>query len=268
MKKVSLISMMSIFMVLTAWSQRTVETNLKEFTSINASGVFDIVLTQGNSESLSIEADEELIPYVKYDVSAGVLKLWLKKNELKNIKKPKAFVTLKELNSLNLSGACSVNGTGVFPSKKCKIDCGGATKVNIQVKTGELLIDLSGASNLQVGVQDAKNVSLDASGASKTNISATSGIKKMNVDASGSSNVKLSGNAESLVIGVSGAGKVDAEQFGANEADITATGASRVKVGVIKGLKADASGASRIQYNKLSIIGDINTSGAAKVQAF
>ncbi|GHV26030.1 hypothetical protein FACS1894176_05940 [Bacteroidia bacterium] len=281
MKKTGLMMMMSICMVLTSCAQKVVNPNLKGLSGIDASSAFEITLTKGSSESLTIEADEEIKPFVRHEVKNGVLHLWVEKNKLKNIKKLRAYVTMEKLSLLKLSGACQISGTDEFPSEGCKIDCSGASKINLQIKTDNLAIDLSGACNLQLGVQ-AANISLNASGASKVNISTppsytytnesgkytTKAIDKISIDCSGSSNIKLSGYAQLLNIDLSGASKIDAEQLNAKVAKIHTTGASKVKVGKIGDLKGSASGASGIQYSKSSTVTGLTTSGAAYLRPY
>jgi hypothetical protein len=267
-------------MVLTSCAQKVVNPNLKGLTGIDASSVFDITLTKGNSESLTIEADKEILPFVRHEVRGGILYLWLEKNKVNDFKKLHVSITMKELSSLNLSGACKLNGTGVFPSKQCKIDCSGAAKVNLQLQTSKLDVNLSGASNLQIDLQAATDVSLEVSGAAKVKISTpasltytngtgkytTKKIEKMNIECSGSSKIQLSGSAEHLNIELSGASKIDADQFKAKTAKINATGASKVTVGITEELKVYASGASNIQYSGLPKITALEVTGSAKLR--
>ena len=58
----------------------------------------------------------------------------------------------------------------------------------------------------------------------------------------------VSGETAKFSVDVSGAGKVDAENLKAVDADVNASGACNVSVNVSGSLKTDASGASHITY--------------------
>ena len=105
-------------------------------------------------------------------------------------------------------------------------------------------LDISGVAN--VTLNDIKN-------------------DKLNIDSSGASKIKITGETAKLTVDVSGATKIDAENLTTANANIEASGASNVTVNVSGELRADASGASRIIYtgSPTNVIKD--TSGASKV---
>jgi Putative auto-transporter adhesin, head GIN domain len=105
---------------------------------------------------------------------------------------------------------------------------------------------------------------LDVSGASKANVSNVS-AESLEIQASGASKIKMTGEVKILNVDVSGASKIDAENLKVENADVDASGASSVFVSVSGQLKADASGASRISYTGNPTNVDKSTSGASSV---
>lgn len=69
-----------------------------------------------------------------------------------------------------------------------------------------------------------------------------------NLDISGASKVELNGEANSLNIDASGASKIDAENLKVANANVDVSGASNITVNATEEVKADASGASKINY--------------------
>lgn len=107
---------------------------------------------------------------------------------------------------------------------------------------------------------------LDVSGAANVTIT---GLKNdgINVDASGASRIKVSGETAKLTVDISGATKVDADDLEAVNAHVGASGASNATVNVSGKLAADLSGASHVTYSGSPTSVEKKTSGAASVTA-
>ncbi len=85
------------------------------FTSLASGGPMEVKLSYGNSNSISVEADENLLPYIETTVSDG--KLTIKTSKNKNLKpksKMTVYVSMTTISSLQLSGSGSINGDGNF----------------------------------------------------------------------------------------------------------------------------------------------------------
>ena len=71
------------------------------FTGINASSMFDITVSKGSAESLTIEADNDVLQYVRSEVKNGVLNLYVDgNNRVRNIKVLKANIVMKNLDKV------------------------------------------------------------------------------------------------------------------------------------------------------------------------
>jgi Putative auto-transporter adhesin, head GIN domain len=104
----------------------------------------------------------------------------------------------------------------------------------------------------------------EASGASNVSIS---GIQndRLSVSASGASKITLRGEAQSLVVDLSGASKLDANELQSKNVEVDASGASSASINASETLEADASGASRIAYYGDGVKVNKRTSGASSV---
>ncbi|MDR0582266.1 MAG: DUF2807 domain-containing protein [Prevotellaceae bacterium] len=262
MKKIILLLVLS-GMALAAAGQLTETRNVSGFTGISASGAFDITVTKGTAESLVITADEDVMPYVRSEVSGGVLKLYIDR-KVRNVKTLQAAVTIKELDMVRLSGACKLASDAVFTPAHFKGDLSGATSLKLTLKTGQLSLDASGASKatLNATVKDA--TVFDLSGAIK--VQGELETNRLTVDMSGSSRLDLTGKANDASFDLSGVTKINAENFLLKNVSVKSSGASGINMHVTDVLRVHSSGASGIRYKGNPSTFDVKTSGASSLK--
>ncbi len=196
------------------------------FHSIVISNAFDVIIKQGNEEAVVVSANE--IKYrdrIKVKVEGDVLHIYYE-NEGKwkwgnEDRKLRAYISVKQLDFIEASGACDIKIDGALNGNNLKVQLSGATSFKGEVDYNNLLIEQSGASdsklsgkvanlNIQVsGASDFKGFDLIAdnciafaSGASDIKITVN---KDLRVDASGASDVEYKGNASLSKFKTSGA---------------------------------------------------------------
>jgi hypothetical protein len=105
---------------------------------------------------------------------------------------------------------------------------------------------------------------VDVSGVSKVTANNIK-TESFNLDISGAAKVELNGEANDLIIDASGASKINAENLKVANANVDVSGASHITVNATEEIKADASGASKINYvgEPKNVIK--HTSGASRV---
>ena len=112
-----------------------------------------------------------------------------------------------------------------------KVTVMGASKIetldDITLLTPSLVLDISGAAEVDMRIA----------------------VEHLQVDAKGASQLELDGSATNAVIAIAGAGKVDAEELVVEKMQINCAGASLADVHVVRELKAQATGASKITYS-------------------
>jgi len=186
------------------------------------SGGFEVHVVKGNNEGVRIEADENLLSNIKTEVRNGVLHIY-NDESISTKNTMKAFVTLKELNSLDISGGVKVIGESTFKpasfkmdlsggsnikldliTKKLTADMSGASKVALKGSADEVYLNMSGASDVDAEELHAKDVKVEASGASKLRVFAEDSLA---IDASGASHIKYKGSP-SITSDTSGGTKI------------------------------------------------------------
>ena len=199
------------------------ERQLKDFKGIEAGGAVEVNINQGDSQKVVVITDDNLQEDVKTEVSDNILKIYTE-HHLSGFNKLKVNIIVKEIESIELTGASRLYAKGTFISGKMKINLSGASQLEMDIKAIEINSEISGASNLILNgaVGDFK---LEASGASKcegfnltsanSDVSASGASKisitcdhELKIDASGASTINYRGNAKILKSDVSGASNI------------------------------------------------------------
>ena len=177
---------------------------LADFTGVKVGSAFNAVVSHGEF-GVTIKVPEEILPYIKAEVSDGILTIGTRGNVKLNpkIANCKAFIYLPELRFLSASGASSVLA-------------GDFTGAEVDVES-------SGAADIELGGDLAR---IKSSGASSVNLKGLA--EQIAVQASGASGISLAGEGSSLKIAATGASNVDADDFAAESISIDASGASKV----------------------------------------
>jgi len=179
--------------------------DVTQFTSIDVRGAYKIFIRQGEKEELAVRADENLQDNIHCKVDGKTLKIWNERNII-NATELKLFITVKDLEKIEISGACKLKSKSEIKGDNLKIDISGAAKVDMQVDINQIDIDLSGGSESNLSGK-AKDVSVDISGAGDLN-ALNLETDNFDIDISGAGRAKVFANKE-LNASISGAGKVE-----------------------------------------------------------
>ena len=247
-----------------ALGQKKETRSVSGFTGINASSAFNITVAKGDLESLSIEADNDVMQYVRSEVRNGTLHLYIDNgNTVRNIKKLNASVVMKNLDNVVLSGACKFTANDLFTTENFKLESSGASNIIVNVNTGQLNIAASGACKIEITANVTGDANFNVSGAA--NVKAALKANNTGFTFSGVCSIELTGEATNMEMVVSGTSKVKAESFLVKTAFIKSSGTSSVTVNVTDTLKVNSSGTASVNYKGSPIL-DANVSRAAKVR--
>ena len=116
----------------------TKDISVNSFDELDASGVFNLQLSQGDKETLRIEADDNLMDLFIVENEGSTLTIKMKKNSNFNSKKQlKVYVTFKNLKSMNLGmvGGTSSDEKLKFADLKLKNQSVGSVSLNMTLQT-------------------------------------------------------------------------------------------------------------------------------------
>lgn len=202
----SLFSIILISATLIAFGQEKEERDVSSFTGVSLGIHGDLYLTQGSPQKVVVQAEKDL-DELETEVRDGVLRIKTD-NWNSRIKGVKIWITMPEVESLNVSGS------------------------------GELLAETS---------IDAEELDLKVSGSGKIKISELK-AEEIGAAISGSGDIVLAGAAEEMEIRISGSGDVHAEGLKVSECGIKISGSGSCKIDATEELDVSVSGSGNVTY--------------------
>lgn len=195
------------------------------FNQIELEGVFNVYLLQKEKESIRIEADENILPFIVTEVENNILTVKLKDDsKIKKMKKINVYVTLADIKKLETKGVGLLNCIGKLNLKTLELNLKGvgATKLNLDCEALNINSELVGSLNLSgsaislnikhkgIGAFEAfdlkaEKVDIESDGIGKVEVYAS---KQLIVDAKGLGGVTYKGNPSAKNIKASGVGVV------------------------------------------------------------
>ncbi|MEX6690648.1 head GIN domain-containing protein [Danxiaibacter flavus] len=206
-------------------SIRTVD----KFNGVSVGGGINLYLSQGKEQGVAVSAGEDkFTAKIKTEVKNGVLKIYLENGFWNGWswgnKKIKAYVTVTDLNFLDLSGGSvgkiadpiNVNNLkmelsggsiaeGKFTGNSLNIDLSGGSIAKLDGAFDAASIEASGGSIFKDFAIAVNNCNVDASGGSVINITINKALK---ADASGGSIIHYKGTGVIMSVDASGGSSI------------------------------------------------------------
>jgi hypothetical protein len=187
------------------------ERPVSDFTAVNFTGFGELTVVQGEREALTVETDDNLLPYIKTTVSGGTLTISFDERGWMPIVRPTDSIrfqlTVKRLTHLNLSGAGTVEATALTADHLTLVESGAGRITVADLSADEVTVEMSGAGSID-----------------------------------------LAGAVTRQTVEMSGLGEYQAGELASETAEVTLSGAGEVTVWVSDQLDAEMSGAGSIRY--------------------
>ncbi len=217
------------------WEKITGNGNVKKetrevsgFTGVALSGNMNVQLAYGTSNSITVEGDENLLPYIETKVEDGVLGIRTKnRKELKTKSKLMVYVSVTKITELKVSGSGKITGNGDFSND------------------GKTIISVSGSGSINVGMNS---------------------FNETDIAVSGSGNVTLKGKSTNNIDAtISGSGNIDCSDVSCNDVFANVSGSGNIKVYANKSIDAKVSGSGNIYYKGSATNINLKSSGSGKI---
>jgi hypothetical protein len=185
----------------------TQERPVSNFNVIRLAGSGNVEVTVGDKESLTIEAEDNILPLLTSYVSNGTLILGVKPGvSINPTREVRYVVTVKSVQSLELFGSGSMHLLSV-----------NTNQMNLEVTgSGNITVDDLRASSLNAGISGSGNVTVKGSADSLKVTLPGSGAFIGGDLKSGDANVRIAGSGEvtlwsttKLDVGITGSGHVN-----------------------------------------------------------
>ncbi len=177
----------------------TKEIPVSGFTELKASGIYQLKLSQGSKESVTIEADENLHEYFNVKNEGNKLVIDMKKLENKNFKSKKGlkvYVTFKKLTDMELSTIGDVTSEKELSFDALKMDNKSVGNINLQLtantlnldnksvgditlsgKAGDAHVKNKGVGSLQAGSFVVQTMNIENTGVGEAEVNAEKNLK-------------------------------------------------------------------------------------------
>jgi putative autotransporter adhesin-like protein len=174
------------------------------FTGIELSGIGEVTIEQGDAESLTIEADDNVLPVLTSKVDDSVLRLGRKQRTRVNTRNPIRYrVTVTDLDRIELSGSGSVVGEGLRLDA-LRVEISGSGTMRLAGSADEQQLEVSGSGRYDAAGLASRSVDVEISGSGKATVTVT---EQLRVDISGSGTVTYTGDPK-VDQSVSGSGRL------------------------------------------------------------
>ncbi len=191
---------------------------------ISILGFGDLYIKQGDQESLTIEADNTILPMIETNVKSGKLSIGMKHHVAKDLVKTiQYYLTVKDINSIQLNGLSNLS-------------------IADTIKTNELNLTLNGSGNANIAIE----------------------VKKFTANIMGTGNINAKGKAENQTITIRGSGNMNGGHLLGENGVIYTYGIGSAEVNIANNLNVNVFGIGEIKYHgnpkltkKLSGTGEI-----------
>ena len=101
----------------------TVNRTVSDFDKIAVGGSFDVELIKGKEGKISIEGEENIIPYLETEVSGNTLKIGYKRNtNISTTRKMKVTVTMESVDAISLGGSGNIYSKETIKSNDLSVN--------------------------------------------------------------------------------------------------------------------------------------------------
>jgi len=185
------------------------EINIHNFNGLSVRGAFDIHLINSDDTIVVLTTDENLIPYINFQLNDSILEI----NTLRNINRSKELkltISCPVLKSIDFSGATEIYNDSTLNMDNLRINISGTGRLNLKLDINTLTVNISGGAelifegqcnklnititgvgNINADKMETTTCSIDISGYGRSKLNVTDQI---NINISGYGKVLYTGN--------------------------------------------------------------------------
>jgi hypothetical protein len=115
------------------------------FTKIHSSGSANVIITSGSNCAVTVEDDENLLPYLETTVEDGTLQIHYKDGVSVSNDHAKIYVTAPTLSDVTTSGASDISVSGLLQNPgKISFNTSGVGNIEGEVDAPAIAVSISG----------------------------------------------------------------------------------------------------------------------------
>lgn len=184
--------------------------NTGDFSKLHFDGAYTVIVEQGQTCSVKLEAEPKLLAKVTTEVKNGTLKVDTKgrgwfgscHNDREDIK---VYITVKDLKAIDIDGSADLTGKGRFISDTMDLSISGSGDISLELEAKVTEAAIAGAGDVKL---TGKTQSFSAAIAGSGDIKAFDLVsEKCEVSIAGSGDCQVNASQE-LEISIAGSGDV------------------------------------------------------------
>ena len=206
---------------------RTEKRNTNNFNGVKTSGSIDIEIAKGDTYSVSVEDDDNILPYIVTEVTDGSLDVHYKDGTSINNDHAKVYVTAPSLDKLSATGSGDISTQDIIKN------------------SGHIEMNIAGSGNIKASVE----------------------APSIKVDITGSGDVELKGRTKDFECAVNGSGDLNCGELESENTSVKVFGSGNAHVFASVHLSASVAGSGDIYYRGNPPSPEVSTAGSGTVQA-
>jgi hypothetical protein len=211
--------------------------------AIDVSGPLEVIVKVGAAPSLDVEADGNLQPKIRTEVTGGVLRMWVD-GSVRSTNSLRITYTTPSLTQVNASGSArltisELNGAPLNFSKS------GSGAVNLSGRVSRLDFQHSGSGHVNASALQTGDANLTQNGSGRLSLGQVQG-GALTVNVHGSGSMQAGGAVTSLKAYSSGSGGINLAALASEQADLIANGSGEITAMVKRTLVAQSNGSGTI----------------------
>lgn len=196
---------------------------IEDFTNIEVSQGIDLVITQSDTKTIEVEADDNIIEHIETSISNGVLTIKMDKN-IRTKSSRKVKVSIPFIEALSSSSGATITNKGILKSASLDLDASSGSEIELELEAEDLISESSSGSEinlkgkaLKLEIASSSGSETDASELLTNEVKATSSsgssieihpIISLEAKASSGSNIKYSNLPKNIVKNSSSGGSI------------------------------------------------------------
>jgi hypothetical protein len=176
----------------------------EECSGLTIQNIGNVFLTQDNTQSIRIEADDNIINEVITRREDGVLLVGLKEGSYSNVTL-RAYISLKTIESLIINGAGNITTQNSLNSDNLELIVNGAGNIEIEGNGNYMYCFINGAGNIMAKEFSVQKCKAIVNGAGNVT---TTVIEDLDATVNGAGNIFYYGNPTNVTTSISGVGHI------------------------------------------------------------
>ena len=269
MKRHVMLLMVLAFSLHQVTAQKRETRNVSEFSAISFGVPGKCYLRQGNTQKVELVGDADVLEKIETEVSGDRLSIrmedrWFNWN-WGNDDKIVAYVTVKNIKAIDVSGSGDLIGEGKFSAEDMSLRVSGSGSLNVETDVrDELKVSVSGSGNIDMkGSCRSFDSNVSGSGKIRTSLRASD---MADFSISGSGKIEVNGAAKRVKASVTGSGRLNGADLETDACSVRIAGSGDVEINVKNELDANITGSGSVLYKGNPSKINSNSSGSGKVR--